>query len=106
MPLHQILLFDHTDQIQQDLRPSDSKGWNDHIPSTVQCFLDDRRQLCHIILACLMQAVSIGRFNHYKVCFFRFFRISDQWTIDISHITGEQKLAGLLSFLDRNQNAG
>ena len=65
----QMLFFDLTDKIKHLLCPSDCKGRNDNITSSVKCLLDNAGKLSQIIrFLGSMYPVSVSRLHYDIIC--------------------------------------
>ena len=98
MALHQPLLFDVADAIEQFLGAAHRKGGDDHVAAPVKGVLEHGGELPDIIGMGAVQPVAIGGFDHHHVGGVRLFRVADQRPVHVAQIAGEEKGPLLVPF--------
>ena len=82
--LHQALVLDLPQEIEQLLGAAHSKGGDDDVAAPGEGVVDELGQGLHIALRDLVVPVAVGGLHHHIVCLFQKLRIADDGLIDIA----------------------
>ena len=101
---NETFLLDLPNGVEHLLRSAHGKGGDDHAATPVKGALNMTGKGCHRIgrfvhslSIALMEAIAVGGFDHYIICFVHRFGIVDNGLVGIAHITGEDDLSGFES---------
>ena len=84
--------LDLTDKIEDLLRSADRKRRDHNVSVTIQCSLDDLRELFDVLVGPVMGAVAVSALHHHIIRLIRIMRVLDQRLILVSDIAGEHDL--------------
>ena len=102
----QVLVFDLLEIVQQFLCTPHRKRRNNHTAATRKCIPQDLYQTWNIPFRFFMQPVSISGFHHHIIGIFRRLRITNQWLIEISDVSGKYDFFRHAIFRQPKLNAG
>ncbi len=105
VPLHQPVLLDMTDQVEQLLRTSHRKRRQNDIAPTVQRLLDNACQVGHMVVNLAMQTISVGGFHHDIIRLVNVVRVADQRLLIVADVAGEHDLLRDVALGDENLDA-
>ena len=102
----QILIFDLFQEIQQFLRSTHGKRWNNDASAPLEGFQQNLHEILNIILWLFMQAIAIGGFHDDIIRNIGILWVTNQGLMEVPNITGEQQLFADTVFLQPNFNTG
>ena len=104
--LHQVLVLNLPDEIQQLLGAPHGKGGDDHVAALAQRFVDDLRQLVGVAPDLGVVAVAVGALHDHEVRLMEELRVADDGLIHVANVAGEDDGAHLAALGDRQLHAG
>lgn len=104
--LHQLLILDLPDEVEELLCAAHGKGGNYHIAAPGHGIVDDLRQVLGVAPHLSVVAVAVGGLHHHIVRPGKVAGIPDDGLIHVAQIAGEDQLFGDAVFRGGNGDAG
>ena len=92
VPMHELLLLDLADGVQQLLRPADGKGGDDDAAAAVERALQIPGQRRNGVAGLFMQAAAVGRFHDQHVRRVHGLRVAEDGLASVADIAGKDDL--------------
>ena len=104
--LHQILILDLPDKVQQLLGAAHGEGGDHHVATPAQCLVDDLGQLVGIAPHLRVVAVAVGTLHHHIVCPGEELGVPDDGLIHVADIAGKDDGPRLAALGEGQADAG
>ena len=104
--LHQILILDLPDKVQQLLGAAHGEGGDHHVAAPAQCLVDDLGQLVGIAPHLRVVAVAVGTLHHHIVCPGEELGVPDDGLIHVADIAGKDDGPRLAALGEGQADAG